>query len=493
MSIKILVLGVTLLFMIPFGNNFVVYTSGTTYNYSAINQKNIVGNNTKEDLLVACYNTTTVLFGDGTGGFSQKEEYPKGDGQADIITQNFNGDEYSDYAVTSYWDDVVTVYINDGLGGFLNSTEYPVGAGVTALDCGDLNEDGFLDIIACNFEDTNSMTILFGDGSGRFGDRIDFFNKGLLTDLVVTDFDEDNHLDVAVIQFPMQTMFVLFGDGSGTFPVYDTYPVGVDPYQITCGDINKDGSTDIIVTNYDQYDVGSIKVLLNDGAGVFTNQFEYLAGLGTSGIVTDFFNEDEFLDVAVTNFIDGTIIVFINDGEGGLENLQEIFVGSMPYQICSVDLNGDSVKDLAIAVSEEDTVCILLGTGAGMFLLHSYQSVGETPYAIAAANVNPTAGNPLLTIDIQKNKVIVTNTGDADAEYITGHINISGGILRLIHEQESFSSEILSVNQKLEKNLPSVFGLGPLQIEVWVEASNSERIQQSVEGFIVLFWVLLPS
>ncbi len=493
MSIKILTLGVTFLFMIPFGNNFVVYASGTTHNFTAINQQNIVGNNTKEDLLVASYDTTTVLFGDGTGGFPKKEEYPKGDGQADIVTQDFNSDEYSDYAVTSYWSDVVTVYINDGLGGFSNSTEYPVGAGVTALDCGDLNEDGFLDIIACNFDDMNSITILFGDGSGRFGDRTDFFNEGLLTDIVVTDFDNDIHLDVAVTQFPMQTMFVLIGDGSGTFPDYDIYPVGVDPYQITCGDINNDGSSDIIVTNYNQYDAGSIKVLFNDGTGVFTSQFEYPAGLGTSGIVTDFFNDDEFLDVAVTNFIDGTLIVFINDGEGGLENLQEIFVGSMPYQVCSVDLNCDSVKDLAIAVSEEDTVCILLGTGAGMFLPNSYQSVGETPYAIAAADVNPTVGTPVLTIDIQKNKVIVTNTGDADAENIMGQINLSGGILRLIHKQESFSSEILSVDQNLETTLPSVFGLGPLKMEVWVEASNSERVQQSVEGFIVFFWILLKS
>jgi hypothetical protein len=186
-------------------------------------------------------------------------------------------------------------------------------------------------------------------------------------------------------------------------------------------------------------------------------------------------------------------MIFINDGSGGFEILQEIFIGTMPYGLSSVDLNRDSVKDLVVAISDEDTVCILLGTGAGTFISNSYQSVGATPYAIAAANVNPNAGTPMLTIEIQNKKFIVSNTGDADAEQVTGQINITGGILRLIDKHEPFSSEVLSVNQELVVPLQSLFGLGPLKIDVWVEASNSERVQKSAEGFIVFFWMVLKS
>jgi len=482
-----------LLLIIPFGTNLITNASGLSHNTVLNNQQQrcTFNSNNKEDLIIAGYDDITVLYGDGAGGFPQRDDYPKGGGQADVIAEDFNGDDFIDIAVTSYWDAVVTVCINDGFGGFSDSVNYSVGMGATAVDSGDFNEDGFLDIIVSNAEDTNSITILFGDGSGGFGDRTDFFSEWVLTDIVVTDFDNDTHVDVAVTQLPMQKVFVLFGDGSGTFPNYDTYNVGVYPYQITCGDVNNDGSPDIVVTNYDQYDVGSIKVLLNDGAGGFTSQFEYSAGLGTLGIVSDYFDDDNFLDVAVTNFIDGTLMIFINDGGGGYEILQELFIGIMPYGLSSVDLNRDSVQDLAVAVSDEDTVCILLGTGAGTFLPNSYQSVGETPYAIAAANVNPTAGTPVFTIDIQDKKVIVTNIGDADAEQVTGQINITGGILRLIDKQEPFSSELLSVNQELVVPLPAVFGLGPLKIDVWVEALNSERVQKSVEGFIVFIWMVL--
>jgi len=493
MRTKIFTLGVILLFTLSFGNNVVLYASGTNHNNAVTNQQQTVSINSNEDLIVAGYDNITVLYGDGTGGFPQQNDYPKGDGQADVIAEDFNDDDYIDVAVTSYWDDVVTVCINDGFGGFSDSVNYSTGLGVTAIDSGDLNEDGFLDIITCNSEDTASITILFGDDSGGFGDRVDFFNEWVLTDIVVADFDNDTHMDVAVTQYPLQRVFVLFGDGSGSFPNYDTYNVGINPYQITWGDVNNDGSTDIIITNYDQYDVGSIKVLLNDGAGEFTSQFEYIAGLGTLGIVIDNFDDDGFLDVAVTNFIDGTLMIFINDGSGGFEILQEIFIGIMPYGLSSVDLNRDSVKDLAIAISDEDTICILLGTGAGTFISNSYQSVGATPYAIAAANVNPNTGTPMLTIDIHDKKVTISNTGDADAEQVTGQINITGGILRLIDKQEPFSSDVLSVNQELVVPLPSVFGLGSLKIDIWVEASNSKRVQKSAEGFIVFIWMVLRS
>ena len=481
------------LFIIPFGNNTALNASGTNHNNVITNQQRTLCIDSKQDLIVAGYDNITVLCGDGAGGFPQHGNYPKGDGQADVIAEDFNGDDYIDVAVTSYWDAEVTFSINDGFGGFSDSVNYSVGMGVTAIDSGDFNEDGFLDIITCNAEDTNSITILFGDDTGGFGDRTDFFGEWVLTDIVVTDFDNDTHLDVAVTQYPSQKVFVLFGDGFGSFPVYDTYNVGVDPFQITCGDVNNDGSTDIVVTNYDQYDVGSIKVLLNDGAGGFASQFEYMASLGTLGIVTDYFDDDGFLDIAVTNFIDGTLMVFINDGTGSFDILQEIFIGTMPYGLSSVDLNCDSVKDLAVAISDEDTVCILLGTGAGTFISDNYQSVETTPYAIVAANVNPTSGTPMLTIEIQDKKIIVTNTGDAEAEQVTGQINITGGILRLIDKKESFSSEVLSVNQELVTPIPSVFGLGPLKIDVWVEASNSEKVQKSVDGFIVFFWMLLKS
>lgn len=491
MHIKILILGVILVCLIPLGNNIIVNSSAIDLHTDAISHHYLVDANGKEDLIVACSKNITVLYGNGLGGFPQKKNYPKGQGQADIVAKDFNGDDYIDIAVSGYWDAVVTVFLNDCLGGFLDSMNYSVGDGVTALECGDFNEDGFVDIIACNFEDINSLTVLFGDGTGSFGDRTDFFSEWVLTDIVVTDFDNDTHLDVAVAQLPGQKVFVLFGDGSGTFPEYDTYPVGVNPNQITCGDVNNDGSSDLIVTNYDAYTMGSIKVLINDGTGVFTSQFEYSAGLGTNGIITGYFNGDNFLDVAVTNFIDGTLIVFINTGDGSFELLQEIYIGTMPYGLSVVDLNADTVNDLAIAVSEEDAICILLGTGTGTFLFNGYESVGETPYAVVAADVNPTAGNPILNIEIQNKMVSVTNTGDADAEQITGQINITGGIFGLIHKQQPFSSEILLVNEQLMIPLPSVFGFGPLKIDIWAEAVNSERVQKSAEGFLVFFWMFL--
>ncbi len=488
---KILALGFISIFILPFGNTMILKASETCDDYVITSQQHMTTVINKTDLIVACYHNLTVLFGDGTGGFLQRNDYLKGDGQADVIAEDFNCDGFLDVAATGYWGDVVSVGINDGLGGFSELTNYTVGTTVTALDCGDLNEDGFLDIVVCNSEDALSITILFGDGAGGFGNRYDFFDQMIMTDIAVADFDNDTHLDIAVTQFPLQNVFVLFGDGSGIFVDYDTYPVGVDPFQITCGDVNNDGWEDILVTNYDQYNVGSIKVLLNNGAGLFTSQFEYEAGYGTVGIVTGYFNNDSFLDVAVTNFIDGTLMVFLNDGGGSFDILQEIFIGDMPYGLTSADFNRDSIVDLAVAISEEDTVCILFGTGAGLFFVNRYLPVGVTPYALIATNVNPTSGDPSLSIEIQEKKIIVTNAGDADAEQVRGQIIVTGGIFGLINKQTNFSSEILLVNDKLIIPIPSIVGLGAFIVDIWVEASNSERVQTSAKGFVILFWMIL--
>jgi len=489
MHIKSLTIGIMLIFLLSISvqsaSNASTFDINTT---SSINLQGLTDGYNKEDIVVACYDDITVLLGNGTGGFPEQHDYLKGEGQADIITMDFDDDDDIDVAVTSYWDATITVYLNNGSGFFTNSQDYPVGTGVSGIDTGDFNEDNKPDIIVSNYEDINSITILYGDGLGGFGDRADLFVDFGLTDIVVDDFDNDTHQDLAVTQYLGQKIFVLFGDGTGSFSDIDIYPIGVQPYHITANDFNNDGAVDLAVTNYDQMAVGSLYVLLNDGAGGYAKQNNYPASLGTLGIVSNYFDDDPFVDVAVTNFIDGTFIIFKNNGSGGFTRGQEHFVGLGPVGIETADFNRDGILDLAVSISYEDAVIILLGTGYGTFLNHLYQPVAETPYAIAKANFNP---EPELSIELRDRQILVKNIGDADAQQVTGQIDIYGGIFGLIDKQVPFSSEFLLVEEELAVPIPSVFGLGLVVIDVWVEALNSNRIQVSLEGFVVLIWLFL--
>ncbi|MBU0497434.1 MAG: VCBS repeat-containing protein [Candidatus Thermoplasmatota archaeon] len=444
--------------------------------------------NDKEDLIVTGYADITILFGDGNGGISQTQGYPKGDGQADVVTMDFDTDNDIDIAVTSYWDALVTVYLNDGSGAFTDISEYPVGDGVTGIDTGDFNEDHNLDIVVCAHEDTDSITILYGDGTGGFGTPTNLFPGFGFTDITAKDFNNDNHIDLAVTQFYGQQLFVLFGDGTGTFYDIDIYPIGINPYQLTSADFNNDNAYDIAITNYDQMSQGSMYVLLNDGTGGFLTQTNYPASLGPLGIVADSFDTDTYIDIAITNFIDGTILIFKNDGSGGFTPGQELFVGAGPEGITTADFDRDGIQDLAISISYEDIICILLGTGAGTFFPHSYHTVGPVPYAIATANLNP---GPELTIAFSGKNIIVKNIGDADAYNVTVLCNITGGIFGLINKHFTFSSGILEVNQEMIITLPMIFGLGPLDIYIQVAADNCNPVNASISGFIFIFFIFL--
>ncbi|MCS7091076.1 MAG: VCBS repeat-containing protein [Limisphaera sp.] len=82
--------------------------------------------------------------------------------------------------------------------------------------------------------------------------------------VVVGDFDRDGWGDVGVLNSGNGTVSLLMGNGDGTLRGAVSYGLGSgDPYQMVVGDWNGDGWLDVAVADY----WGSVRVMLNDGAG----------------------------------------------------------------------------------------------------------------------------------------------------------------------------------------------------------------------------------
>jgi len=97
-----------------------------------------------------------------------------------------------------------------------------------------------------------------------------------------------------------------------------------------------------------------------------------------------------------------------------------------------------------------------------------------------------------LGIDISKDGIIIKNIGDATAYDVKWTLDITGGFLGLINKHLDGRDEELTVGEEITMTLPFLLGLGPLTVSATAEASNADSIAEAKDGFILLFFVILP-
>lgn len=153
------------------------------------------------------------------------------------------------------------------------------------------------------------------------------------------------------------------------------FSAGVNPYQLAIADYNNDDLLDVAVTNSGVWSrgSGSLTILLGDGAGNLTPGGSYITGIISPGVVAGDLNGDGWVDVVVVNrqpYVGyGTLSVFLNigDGSGSMSLAHTIPCGSQPMHADLGYLNGDSVLDIAVAVHGSSQVRVFLGNGIGGF------------------------------------------------------------------------------------------------------------------------------
>jgi hypothetical protein len=149
------------------------------------------------------------------------------------------------------------------------------------VEAGDLDNDGKLDLVLAG-AGPGSGTDLFistylGDGAGSFvlQQTTDLGAGSLKGNIAVGDFNEDGNLDVAFPHTGMETVeaphineiLLFFGDGTGNLEQSASVSAGEEPHTVITTDFNKDDHLDLAVSNRSE---GTVSVFLGDGSGGFT-------------------------------------------------------------------------------------------------------------------------------------------------------------------------------------------------------------------------------
>jgi hypothetical protein len=231
------------------------------------------------------------------------------------------------------------------------------------MTIGDLNNDGKMDIaLGLGLDTTGFLGILIGNGNGSF-QPITFpysFPNGSFS-LTARDFNHDGNLDIALANSSTESLYIFLGNGDGTFRLPNAYRLGVAPGQIAVGDFNGDGSLDIAVPGIGfvvQKNV--ISILMGNGDGTFQPPVEYKAALAPRQVTLGDFDRDGKTDLAVVG--DGGISVFLGRGDGTFTQPAYFENGALSRAIIAADFNGDGQTDLAFTNSRLSTLSILLNT-----------------------------------------------------------------------------------------------------------------------------------
>ncbi|HWO21447.1 MAG TPA: VCBS repeat-containing protein [Kofleriaceae bacterium] len=345
--------------------------------------------------------------------FADAVSYPSGQKTYALFTGDLDGDGDADLAAANEQESTISVFLNNGAGVFTRLERYTTGQYPTGGAITDMNGDKIADVVTADYHG-NSVSVLLGTGGGVLADKATYptVSGAETSNLAVGDLNGDGSLDVIATNPLSSSVSMFLGSADGTLADAVDIPVGVvggsAPYSAAIGDFNGDGRNDVAVADVRS---GTIIVRLGNGDGTFQTEVPYLeGGVPPYILITRDLDLDGKLDLVCANRGSDDVSVLLGRGDGAFRKTIVSSTGKEtgPYSVAVADFNMDGVPDVVTANFEASTASVLLGVGDGSFEAPlSVGAMGITSYGTAAADFNRDGKPDIATANATSNDVTV--------------------------------------------------------------------------------------
>ena len=160
---------------------------------------------------------------------------------------------------------------------------------------------------------------------------------------------------------------------------------GKEPSFLITDDFNRNKILDLAVANSGG---SSFSFYKGNGDGTFKDQLVFKTGRDPICLVSADFNADGYKDIGVLNYADQTIQVYLNTRLGSFQKTNQLLKpGKIPINMASGDFNGDGRMDLIVTMRFSNVV-MLLGKGNGFFSEPVSMDVKGQPTGVVVGDYN---------------------------------------------------------------------------------------------------------
>jgi len=303
-----------------------------------------------------------ILKNNGDGTFAPAIDYTPARNFADMKLRDINGDGFVDLVFApdgNFPSYHFGTALNNGNGTFAPTVVTNVfSCGEGTIDTADLDHDGDLDIVLTEEETCPGVEarifIFRNDGNQNFFRMPDINLPGRLPHgLALAEVTGDSNIDI--ITALSDGMGVFPGNGNLTFgaPIIST----TAPFKFKMADFNGDGLLDVgMILQQDAFGTDTIATALGNGNGTFQavrtqTGSSVLENLRISNdLEPGDVNGDGTPDLIVFNYASNDVSAFIVNPDGSLRPHQRYGIGNAPILGTLADLDGDGRIDVAAAI-----------------------------------------------------------------------------------------------------------------------------------------------
>ncbi|MBM3966820.1 MAG: VCBS repeat-containing protein, partial [Planctomycetes bacterium] len=300
-------------------------------------------------------------------------------------------------------------------GDYANPVTLPADAYPDSFDFGDLDNDNDIDIVAMAHS-TGKFYVYKNNGKGTFS-LFSVFDRTAVAPgahLKLSDLDNDGDLDILLSHnYNGGRIQVYDNNGTGNFSIgKDIDMLGVTPILPRAIDLNKDGLSDLMTSNFNG---NSISIALRQNGTNFASATVYpLTSEANSNpyyVHTVDLDNDGYLDLVIPTSAGGGSVVMFNLGNGTFG--RKSIIAYPAYAMASTMLDIDKDGDLDLLQGEV--------WGSGKINLIRNNGAGAFSFVGTWADVGNCGISHLTHVDVNADGIedVVVTTIDAGIKYLS--------------------------------------------------------------------------